>query len=711
MGLEHTNRRVAGRTMRRVLVVNTYNFQNMGEVLQVEALANILRGDSVSLASWYSYVDTAICDGLGISVAGNTRPPGKIALLAKAATSLARLTLYQQTGIAKPSGILKAYDDCDFVVDLGGDTFSDNPSPVYTLAHCFALLPALMLGKPYTVCSQSIGPFKTPVTRALARYVLSNAQSITARDPITYNYLKDNLSIATDKVSLCKDLAFFTERTAVPEAGLVGLNPSPLAHRYMGLTPDEYVDFVATLVEKLQQTHRVILIPHVYGPRHGLGKVANQDDRQVIGEVAKRVHIEAGTHEDIARCSAFVGFRMHACINAMSRGIPTVALSYSQKSSGLPTANWVKTIDIREGTATGLADRISAAATDMVSLPSDDRDVNWMRRETECHTRAVAELRALTHTELLGEYRRCAVGHASNAKTRLKGASGGVATSLVKCALSAGTADSAVLMDQTTMPPRPVSVTETSQLERCTGSAYCIPEDALKTMTELASRPDCVVVGLPCQVAALRSRFPDNTYVGLFCSHRVKENGIRFLLRHYQLAEEAVQFRAKADGNTGLLHPQGFFIPLKMYWNRFLNYCFIPRGCTRCHDLTAEDADISIGDAWGLSGTSELGLNAIVCRTHRGEELLNAALERGEIEIRDVSPADIVRTQRNYLLLKKGRLNFKLRVYSLLRAVGMGASQHRLLHPILHFWLAIAVRGRRLQGQGSVEESRVAASS
>jgi len=690
--------------MRRVLVVNTYNFQNMGEVLQLEALTKILQGDTLSLASWYSYVDRTICEDLGISVAGATRPPDKVTLLLQAASSLARLALWRQAGVPAPAGILKAYDDCDFVVDLGGDTFSDSPSPVYTLAHCFALIPALMLGKPYTICSQSIGPFKTPITRALAHYVLSHAQSITARDPITYSYLKEDLAVAEDKIELCRDLAFFTPRAASPEDGLIGLNPSPLAHRYMGLRPKEYIDFVADLVSRLQESHRVVLIPHVYGPRHGLGKVANQDDRQVIEEVAARVDVETGTHNDIGRCSAFIGFRMHACINAMSRGIPTLALSYSQKSSGLPRAGWVKTLDIREGTASELVTRIVAETDGLTRLQSSPADILGIRGETYAHSRALQEIRALANTNLLGQHHRCAVGYAASAGTRLRGASGGVTSALVKCALESGSVDSAVLVDQTTVPPQPVIVSEASQIAQCAGSAYSIPGDTLTNMAKLVPQgQDCVVVGLPCQVSTLKSRFPNCTCVGLFCSHRIKESGVRFLLDHFKVAEGPVQFRAKKDGDTGLLHPSGLFIPLKMYWNRFLNYCFIPRGCTHCHDLTAEDADISVGDAWGLSETAELGLNAIICRTRRGEELLSMAVERGDIRIREVSPAEIVRTQRNYLLLKKGRLNLKLRVYMLLRVVGMEASQHRALYPLLHGWLTLAVRGKWLQRQGRTE--------
>jgi polysaccharide pyruvyl transferase WcaK-like protein/coenzyme F420-reducing hydrogenase beta subunit len=681
--------------MNDVLLTNLYNCSNMGEVLQLRALVAAFPEDKFTLASWYSFVDKGLCDELGVRVVGPVRPPGKVSLLINAARSIATFLSWTQLGKPALSRLLRAYVDCDYVVDLGGDTFSDNPSPTYTLAHCFALLPAMLARKPYVVCSQSIGPFRTPFTRLLAQHILKRATRITARDPISYRYLVGELGLDASHVDSCRDLAYLLEPEYAARPGVIGLNPSALAHRHMDRSPAEYADFLATLVRTLSARHKVILIPHVYGPRHGLGSVANQDDRQVIDAVARLVSVETGTHEDIRRCSLFIGFRMHACISAISRGIPTVALSYSQKSSGLPRFDWVKTIDIRGMAPDDLMKAIAGAAS---ALASRARGAETERTQLRCDAHpsisAIDTLKATTGRDLLGNHLWCAVGKSRDKKILAHAASAGVVSSLVRTALE--DVAEAVVADTSSGVASPVSIVNAEDAARCAGSAYANDEHALACMVELCSGERKVVVGLPCQVSALRALYPHHLYVGLFCSHRVRPEGISFLLRHFGLIGRQVRCRAKALGTTGMLVDQSFFIPLSHYWNRFLNYSFIPSGCVRCRDLTAERADISVGDAWRLPGTSTRGLNAIVCRTEKGVALLDRAVREGTIELTEVSPTTVVCTQRDYLMLKKGILTGRLRVYKLLRTCGNFVSNRRTLHPVLHVWLRLAVKGQAL---------------
>ncbi len=680
--------------MARVLITNTYNLQNMGEVLQVTSLIRQFPADRFTLAGWYSFLDENVCRELGIDVAGNLRPPGKATLAAQALVGLARTWLWREFGVPKLPPLLRAYADSDYVIDLGGDTFSDVPSRAYTLAHCFPLLPALMLRKPYVVCSQSIGPFRSTMTRALARYVLSHAATITARDPLTQRYLVETLGLDDARIRLCRDLAFQLSPEARSEPGLVGVNPSPLAHRYMRCSPEQYVRFVADVVSSFRGRYRVILIPHVYGPQKGLGATRNQDDRVVIRAVRELVDAEEGTHEDIARCDLFIGFRMHACISAITRGIPTVVMAYGQKASGLPELPWVQKLDMEKAS---MEESISAlhSITDSVSAfrSSHSSDLVLMRRESSCHRDAVAAVRERTGNELMGSHLRCRVAAATNPEQRRSSASAGVATVAVASALKSSEVASAILLDTASDPPTPIRTSNPTDVLRCTGSIYAFDEGVMTRMMQLAAVESAVVVGLPCHVSALRARYPQHLYLGLFCSHRVTPQGIRFLLDHLGLKGEVVRYRAKVAGTTGLLIDRRFFVPLSLYWNRFFNYAFIPDGCLRCRDLTAEMADISVGDAWTCNSASAKGLNAVITRTRRGEDLVAQLIREGAIEAKDVSPADIVRTQFNYLNLKKNRLSAKLRAYRALRSLGNCLSLHTSFHPLLHLWLRATVRG------------------
>jgi colanic acid/amylovoran biosynthesis protein len=84
-----------------------------------------------------------------------------------------------------------------------------------------------------------------------------------------------------------------------------------------------------------------VLVPHVTGPAW------HKDDRVISAELLQRLrgtveaHVLTGDHRPeelkamIARCTAFLGARMHANIAALSSCVPTVALSYSHKTPGI----------------------------------------------------------------------------------------------------------------------------------------------------------------------------------------------------------------------------------------------------------------------------------------------------------------------------------------------------------------------------------------
>jgi len=589
--------------MRKFLITNAYNFYNMGEMLQLKALVKHFPGDKFILAALYSFVDPVLCKSLEIEVVGNLRPPSKFKLMLQALSIIVKVIAWRTTGIPKLSGVLKAYRDCDTIIDLGGDTFSDSPSPVYTLAHCFGLVPAILLNKHYVICSQSIGLFKTPITKRLAKLVLGQASAVTARDPTTRDYLIDRLHISEGKVRLYPDLAYLHPCEAKPIPRLIGINPSQIAYKHMKCSYETFVDFIAGVVRALQPDYRVILIPHVYGPKQGLGAVANPDDRQVIQRVADKVSVEIGEHTDIAKCSVLVGFRMHACVTAITCGIPTIAMTYSYRA-----------------------------------------------------------------------------------------ASAGAATSILIEALESKIASTAITLRTKGIDCVPVRCNSREDVTRNTGSIYSFPDGNLEPMTELSKTENAIIVGLPCQIRALKRRYPNHLYIGLFCSHKVRREGVKLLLEHYHMNGISINYKAKMCNTMGLLADGKLFIPLKRYWNLFFNFCFIPGQCLRCNDLTAERADISVGDAWGFPEANSEGLNAIITRTDRGEQLVRDTMRSNLLTATEISPQDTIGTQRNFLLLKKNLVSPKLRVYKVIRGVANLISEHPRLYPLLHLWLSLMVK-------------------
>ena len=112
--------------------------------------------------------------------------------------------------------------------------------------------------------------------------------------------------------------------------------------------------------------------------------------------------------------------------------------------------------------------------------------------------------------------------------------------------------------------------------------------------------------------------------IGLFCTWALAPD------KFHQFLKE----------NTDLPHVKKFDIPPPPA-NRFDVYTesgkisfpleqikkFIMPGCTYCHDMTAEFADISIGSVEGTEGW-----NTVIIRTPTGSELIKTVVAKGKLE-------------------------------------------------------------------------------
>jgi polysaccharide pyruvyl transferase WcaK-like protein len=134
---------------------------------------------------------------------------------------------------------------------------------------------------------------------------------------------------------------------------IVGLNVSGLlamggytGRNMFGLKGD-YGKIISSLIELFIQNKgaTVVLIPHVFG---GGGNKSESDSvacRRIyhsLGDKLKsKVLLVEGRYDQseikyiIGLCDFFVGSRMHACIGALSQGIPALAIAYSDKFIGV----------------------------------------------------------------------------------------------------------------------------------------------------------------------------------------------------------------------------------------------------------------------------------------------------------------------------------------------------------------------------------------
>ena len=168
---------------------------------------------------------------------------------------------------------------------------------------------------------------------------------ITARDPLTYNALKE--AGLGNKVTKVADPAFLLEpqEVAFPKnwkkGKMVGINLSPMALDFTE-HKKEVVDSIYALIDHvLKDTDmNIVLIPHV--------RISYTDDIDVLKPIFK--NFESTNRvlliDDlllncrqlkylISNCRFFVGARTHAIVAAYSTGVPALALGYSIKAKGI----------------------------------------------------------------------------------------------------------------------------------------------------------------------------------------------------------------------------------------------------------------------------------------------------------------------------------------------------------------------------------------
>jgi polysaccharide pyruvyl transferase WcaK-like protein len=261
----------------------------------------------------------------------------------------------------------------------GGDSFSD----IYGLRRLlYVSLPqilVLLLDKPLVLLPQTYGPFKNWFARCIARWILKRATLIYSRDVRGLALVRKLFPNGEVEAHFAPDLGFAMRPESVREEiihklrsirnhnPLVGLNISRLLYmggynrnNMFGLKED-YPSLVRGLldflVNKLKVT--VLLIPHVFGGPESeeselmLYRSLWQDFQKNYGNRILFFN-ETFTHRQmktiIGQCTLFIGSRMHACIAAISQNVPSIALAYSNKFTGVMNSvcDAVRVVDLRQ---------------------------------------------------------------------------------------------------------------------------------------------------------------------------------------------------------------------------------------------------------------------------------------------------------------------------------------------------------------------------
>ena len=175
---------------------------------------------------------------------------------------------------------------CDVFVDCTyGDNFSDIYSLSFVLRTTAYKLALILFRKKLILAPQTIGPFKNPIIKKMARIVLRKSKCVYSRDIVSTEYAKEIAGVLAITVT---DLAFLLpyqkDMYTFSNEKKIGLNVSGLLwkggfnkNNQFGLKMN-YQVFIERLIAALQSKgYEIHLIPHVIADDH----LTHDDDVEV----------------------------------------------------------------------------------------------------------------------------------------------------------------------------------------------------------------------------------------------------------------------------------------------------------------------------------------------------------------------------------------------------------------------------------------------
>ena len=335
--------------------------------------------------------------------------------------------------------------------------------------------------------------------------------------------------------------------------------------------------------------------------------------------------------------------------------------------------NFLKKYVLDEGLCTGCGACVSLCPYQVIYHDRTVQLHNCDLEDGKCYAfcpRTMADLAALREllfepedlTAEIGAVKGYYFSQSTDPELRAVAQHGATVTALMELALAEGLIDSAIVSsrDQEFMQ-KGVIANDRVTIRKSAGSKFTVsPTIAAFNQLVTGDKGNIGVVATPCQALALAKMKlvkEDNPkidqlklVVGLYCGWTLSAERYTKLLLEKNIVLESIK---KMD------IPAGKNI-LELFTNNGtksipfdeVQDC-IRESCQYCMDSTAEYADVSVGSARFASDWEEvLQWNQLIVRTQKGRELVELAIKKAVLEVRE-APAESLKELKDAAVKKK----------------------------------------------------------
>jgi colanic acid/amylovoran biosynthesis protein len=245
---------------------------------------------------------------------------------------------------------ISLYLKSEVVVLPGGHFFTNlNGFPV-NISHAYGLLYAKWLGKKTMIYSQTVGPFFGKfgaITRAVADYVIKHTDIVTLREKDSTQYCKGykNVHVTAETVfalptnkEVAKELSQLVELKNEKKL-IVGVTIHHIYFKHF-FAKEDYVSLMSNIFDEISSNYNCnILIIPMEASYHKGGDRPIANEMKHMSKNSQKIHILDGdldplmTSSAIANTDIFIGTKTHSIVYGLKSMIPTISISYQQKST------------------------------------------------------------------------------------------------------------------------------------------------------------------------------------------------------------------------------------------------------------------------------------------------------------------------------------------------------------------------------------------